>query len=60
MMHLKFGLSVFMRTLLLAIALLSLAQMGAAQLVPASPPIADPADTRFKGVKEDWTILRKQ
>jgi hypothetical protein len=29
--------------------------MCAAQFVPASPPIADPADTRFKGVKEDWT-----
>jgi len=23
--------------------------------VPASPPIADPSDTRFDGVKEDWT-----
>jgi hypothetical protein len=44
-----------MKTLILAIALLSLAQMSAAQFVPASPPIADPADTRFKGVKEDWT-----
>jgi hypothetical protein len=55
MMHLKFGLSVFMRTLVLAIAVISLVETGAAQLVPASPPIADPADTRFKGVKEDWT-----
>src|SRR5260370_9689165 len=55
MMHLRFGLSVFMRTLILAITVLSLAQMAAAQLLPASPPIADPADTRFKGVKEDWT-----
>jgi hypothetical protein len=54
-MHLKFGLSVFTRTLILAIALLSLAQMAVGQLVPASPPIADPADARFKGVKEDWT-----
>src|SRR5260370_31811873 len=44
-----------MRTLILAIALLSLAQTVAAQLIPASPPIADPADARFKGVKEDWT-----
>ena len=23
--------------------------------MPASPPIADPADTRFVGAKEDWT-----
>src|SRR6266852_6293402 len=46
---------VFMKTLILAIAFLSLAQMAAAQLVPASPPIADPADARFNGVKEDWT-----
>src|ERR1700731_886747 len=38
-----------------AIAILCLAQIGAAQLVPASPPIADPADTRFEGMKEDWT-----
>ena len=44
-----------MRTLILAIALLPLAQMAGAQLVPASPPIADPADARFRGVKEDWT-----
>jgi hypothetical protein len=54
-MHLRFGLSLFMRTLILAIALFSLAQMAAAQLVPASPPIADPSDARFKGVREDWT-----
>lgn len=25
-----------------------------AQWIPASPPIADPADNRFVGVKEDW------
>jgi hypothetical protein len=24
-------------------------------LIPVSPPIADPADTRFQGVHEDWT-----
>jgi hypothetical protein len=30
-------------------------QSSAAQFVPASPPIADPADTRFDNVKEDWT-----
>jgi hypothetical protein len=42
------------KTLALGIALLSLASIAAAQL-PASPPIADPADTRFLGVTEDWT-----
>ena len=46
--------SIFIRTLALGIALLSLAPASAAQL-PASPPIADPADTRFQGVTEDWT-----
>ena len=35
--------------------LLFLASGSFAQFVPASPPIADPADTRFNGVKEDWT-----
>ena len=42
----------------LALILLSqvlLAQVGRAQFQPASPPIADPADTRFSAVKEDWT-----
>ena len=42
------------RTLTLGIALLSLSPIGAAQL-PASPPIADPADARFRGVTEDFT-----
>jgi hypothetical protein len=32
-----------------------LAQFGCAQFQAASPPIADPADTRFKDVKEDRT-----
>ena len=32
-----------------------LAQFAFAQFQPASPPIADPADTRFKDGKEDWT-----
>jgi hypothetical protein len=31
-----------------------LLQIVAAQFVPARPPIADPSDTRFDGVKEDW------
>src|SRR5580658_9395975 len=43
------------RILALGIALLSLAPNGAAQFLPASPPIADPADARFAGVTEDWT-----
>jgi hypothetical protein len=34
---------------------LVLVRVGAAQLVEATAPIADPADTRFRGVKEDWT-----
>ena len=54
-MHLKLGLSAFMKTLLLALAGLALVETGTAQLVPASPPIADPADARFRGVQEDWT-----
>jgi len=32
-----------------------LSPIANAQLVPASAPIADPADGRFRGVKEDWT-----
>ncbi len=31
-----------------------MSQIAAAQFQPASPPIADPSDTRFNGVKEDW------
>jgi hypothetical protein len=46
---------IFMRTFALGIAFLVLAPGGAAQLMPASPPVADPADDRFKGVTEDWT-----
>jgi len=30
-------------------------QVAGGQMVPASPPIADLSDTRFKDVKEDWT-----
>jgi hypothetical protein len=36
-------------------AFLFLSQIAASQFVPASPPIADPADTRFNGVREDLT-----
>ncbi len=39
---------------LLAIPVLFAAQ-SVAQLIPAPAPIADPADTRFRNVKEDWT-----
>jgi hypothetical protein len=42
------------RTLAVALILISLASVLSAQL-PASPPIADPADKRFQGVTEDWT-----
>jgi hypothetical protein len=48
-------LSVFLRTLAVGIALLFLAQISAAQLQPASPPLADPNDQRFKDVTEDWS-----
>lgn len=49
--------SVFLRALTLGLTLLSLRGISAGQLIPASPPIADPADARFKGVTEDWTSL---
>lgn len=45
----------FIRTVTLTIAILFLTQSIAAQLAPASPPIANPADTRFHDVAEDWT-----
>jgi hypothetical protein len=45
----------FIRALALGTMLLFLGRLGAAQLSPASPPVADPADTRFQGVQEDWT-----
>jgi hypothetical protein len=59
-MHRRLPSSVLMKTLFAKFALLFLSQLflsqvSAAQFVPASPPIADPADTRFQGVKEDWT-----
>jgi hypothetical protein len=52
--------SVFLRALTLKVVLLFLpqiflSQISAAQFEPASPPIANLADTRFRGVKEDWT-----
>src|SRR5450755_3620774 len=45
----------FVRALALGSALLFLTGTGVAQLTPVSPPIADPADTRFQGVHESWT-----
>jgi hypothetical protein len=53
-------LLVFMKKLVLQFAIVFLSQMllsqvSAAQFVPASPPIAGFGDTRFDGIKEDWT-----
>src|SRR5450755_998938 len=45
----------FVRALALGSALLFLTGTGVAQLTPVSPPIADPADTRFQDVHESWT-----
>jgi len=46
---------VFKISILLLTSQIFLAQRSAAQFIPASPPIADPADQRFRDVKEDWT-----
>jgi hypothetical protein len=54
-MHRRFLLSGLLRTLFIVSGALFLSQVGVAQFIPASPPIADPSDTRFRGVKEDWT-----
>jgi len=43
------------RVATLAVVILFSAQSSAAQLTPASPTIANPADTRFYNVTEDWT-----
>jgi hypothetical protein len=53
-MSLRNLLSVFTKALLISSAFLALATMSVAQLKPASPPIADPRDTRFDDVEEDW------
>jgi hypothetical protein len=45
----------FVRTLALVSALLLSVSIGHAQYTPVSPPVADPSDTRFKAVHEDWT-----
>jgi hypothetical protein len=49
------NLSQIFRALALASVLLLDPRAATAQLAPASPPIADPADTRFMSVHEDWT-----
>ena len=43
------------RALALGSALHLLAWTSPAQLLPASPPVANPSDTRFQSVQEDWT-----
>ena len=45
----------FIRILTLGCVVSLLAPASVAQLAPASPPLADPADTRFQEVNEDWT-----
>lgn len=40
---------------LLSLKLVSLALVASSQTLPATPPIADPADHRFDGVTEDFT-----
>jgi hypothetical protein len=45
----------FLKALVLGSLLLLWARAGDAQFSPASPPVANPADTRFQGVQEDWT-----
>jgi hypothetical protein len=44
-----------LKKLLVAAGLWWVTALAAAQFAPASPPIADPNDTRFEGVEEDWT-----
>ena len=50
----KLPLFIIIRMLAFGIVLLSLTSASSAQL-PASTPLADPADARFQGVTEDWT-----
>lgn len=39
---------------MVSVAVLCLSEFAAAQFIAAPTPIADPADKRFLGVKEDW------
>jgi hypothetical protein len=45
----------WIRSFALGSILLFLARSGSAQLLPPSQPSARPTDTRFQGVREDWT-----
>ncbi len=47
--------SKFMSRLVLASVLCFLAETAFGQFIPALPPIADPRDTRFVGVREEWS-----
>jgi hypothetical protein len=47
--------SKFLRVLALGSLVLLQAGDAGAQLIPASPPLADPADHRFQSVHEDWS-----
>lgn len=47
--------SVLLKTFAFAFAILFITHASWAQFEPAPPPLADPRDTRFKGVTEDWT-----
>lgn len=50
-----YGMFSLRRKFLLLVALFSAALVAAQEIRPAPTPVADPSDTRFKGVKEDWT-----
>jgi hypothetical protein len=45
---------ILLQFLALGIAVMLFPGTSAAQLLPASPPVADPSDHRFDGVQEDW------
>jgi hypothetical protein len=51
----KIRLSAFSQNFVFAITFMFFAEFAAAQFERALPPIADPRDTRFAGVQEDWT-----
>lgn len=49
------GFGFLVRVFLLSITVVSFSPASYGQLLPASPPIADPADHRFEGITEDFT-----
>src|SRR6202451_3394510 len=55
MMLRRFSFLMFAKLIVLVIALPSFSQIVVAQFLPAPTPIADPSDTRFRDVTEDWT-----